>query len=903
MLTADQQQLLDAVRRIVSEGTRDTAAPWKVDAVLNRKVRFDEYRQLVLAGRLAAVPRVSKEKGTTFLVWRPRDADLIPLPCTAESVRANLDRVLEAVRPADGPAWYDRVREHFLWFDWRGSDLLEPHLRPLAPEYRFSEDGKRFDRADQFVPVALPVMAEPPDEELSDDDFRLLNELEEEEARRINFGAFETTLTPSWLASQSNRPADEVRAALTRLARHHYLLWVGEAVRSRFAELAREVRYDRQRFGPDDADRHPHLVRAVQVRTVARTKPERNQQLSPAIDQLKAQLSRVASAGKVLDSLHAMLTAEWGGPVTVAGFQLRALGQLLPAYLGVTRPDAFVVTADTGSGKTEAALLPLMAGAAIDRLAGRRGTKAVLVYPRVRLAYNQAERLVKYLALLAAQPGGPQLTAGVQSKDVPFSSHQPASYEPGGGLVPWEGDAAGGFEFPLFGCPNCGKRLRMKAGGGTDGHDRLECTACPWAFGGWAGSKQRVQKVPPDFFLPVAESLSQWLHDPYAGSLFGDRPEFVPPRSLLADEIHLYSHIQGAQVGYVVRRLLAGCEVNARPGDARPARPLAVGMSATLGEPATVWGHLTGRAGVIEITPDRDRELRENPRAREHYYFIQPEVESRGQQITGAATTIQSLMCLAHGMRRRPGDRGGYRGLVFFDSIDSLKQLHHDYLSAERENRLAALRTRRFTTDPATRHPRPACCGTPADCDTFRNGECWFFAAAKPDTATPQSNDPFQVAAGSDGDPVGYAPGRPLTVMDRPVYSGTGGRVEEEMGQSDLVFSTSSLEVGFDDPDMILVYQHYAPGNLASFAQRKGRGGRGSDDRPVTGCTLSIYSPRTTGTSATPTKCWRGTGSTFRSTPTTSSSAAARRSQFCSTPSPGGVRRPAGGCPKLGGKT
>src|SRR5262249_36550184 len=39
-------------------------------------------------------------------------------------------------------------------------------------------------------------------------------------------------------------------------------------------------------------------------------------------------------------------------------------------------------------------------------------------------------------------------------------------------------------------------------------------------------------------------------------------------------------------------------------------------------------------------------------------------------------------------------------------------------------------------------------------------------------------------------------------------------------------------------------YQHYAPRNLASFTQRKGRGGRGSDDRPVTGVTLSIYSSR-----------------------------------------------------------
>jgi hypothetical protein len=64
------------------------------------------------------------------------------------------------------------------------------------------------------------------------------------------------------------------------------------------------------------------------------------------------------------------------------------------------------------------------------------------------------------------------------------------------------------------------------------------------------------------------------------------------------------------------------------------------------------------------------------------------------------------------------------------------------------------------------------------------------------------------------------------------------------MRQSDLIFSTSSLEVGYDDPDMTLVYQHYAPINLASFVQRKGRGGRGADDRPLTGITLSPYSPR-----------------------------------------------------------
>jgi hypothetical protein len=83
-------------------------------------------------------------------------------------------------------------------------------------------------------------------------------------------------------------------------------------------------------------------------------------------------------------------------------------------------------------------------------------------------------------------------------------------------------------------------------------------------------------------------------------------------------------------------------------------------------------------------------------------------------------------------------------------------------------------------------------------------------------------------------------------VADRPIFSGTSGRVEAQIKESDIVFSTSSLEVGYDDPDITLVYQHYAPQNLASFIQRKGRGGRGSDDRPITGVTLSIYSARDT---------------------------------------------------------
>src|SRR3546814_7684373 len=112
--------------------------------------------------------------------------------------------------------------------------------------------------------------------------------------------------------------------------------------------------------------------------------------------------------------------------------------------------------------------------------------------------------------------------------------------------------------------------------------DLLTCTRCDWTYAGWIGSKSKLRDHPPAIFLPTTDSLHQWLHDVRYGRLFGDDPGFAAPRAVLADEIHLYSHVHGAQVGYTLRRLAARAETN---GDG--ATPmLAIGMSATLGDPA-----------------------------------------------------------------------------------------------------------------------------------------------------------------------------------------------------------------------------------------------------------------------------------------------------------------------------
>lgn len=823
--TPELERLLDAIRTVAAQNPYGTAKEKELRNRLRRPVHFEELRALARLGAVAL--DVKSSSFGPFLVIRPLETERVPFPVDEASVRARIDEAIDGARKfARAAPLYAIVRQRFDWMHEKLEDALKPLVDALVAEgilvWGTSKGGETLDRADRRSVDATP--SAPPPDPPEDADFRVLNKLEDLEARRINFGVFEGWTTPKELG-RAARVSDEVlKTSLTRLRQHGHVLVEEGRIRSRMAELAREVRYVKQRFDKGDSEKRPFLVRSLKVHVLDRDKPTRDQQLGSVLDGLKAALPEVDALDAVLSGLDGMLRNAWKtSTVMLAGFQARALQTILPAWLGQSSDDAFVITADTGSGKTEAALLPMIAGALLDSLAGVKGTRAVLVYPRIRLGANQAQRLTEYLAALGEQRGLPALTIGLQNKDVP------------GSFSKLEGDMAQlwarkgpGYLFPFFDCPACSGQLVLIPSGGASNCDALTCesSACGWKFGGWVGSKAGLVRTPPHFFLPVTESLHQWLQNPRYGALFGDVEGLSPPRAILADEIHLYSHIHGAQVGHTLQRILLRAQMN---GPNHGLRPLAVGMSATLGNPKAVWGTLVDRSAKEIRVAQTVVERLPNVRAREYFYFVQPEVESRGQDIAGASTTIQALMCLSHGMRRRTGDDGGYRGIVFFDSIDKLKRLHGQYIDAEEGRRLASLRTYLYDDDATTGEPKRSCCSEPTKCDAFKQGECWYHAAT----------DEHQWTARGP-----YQRGFPLTVCPKPIFSGTSGRVDALLRRSDLVFSTSSLEVGYDDSEMMLVYQHYAPVNLASFIQRKGRGGRGSDDRPVTGVTLSLYSPR-----------------------------------------------------------
>ncbi|GGZ30848.1 DEAD/DEAH box helicase [Streptomyces poonensis] len=85
----------------------------------------------------------------------------------------------------------------------------------------------------------------------------------------------------------------------------------------------------------------------------------------------------------------------------------------LSTLRGPARPT--LVTTGTGSGKTESFLVPVLDHCRREKARGRRGIKAVLLYPMNALATDQAGRIGEYLA----HPDLAQVTAGLYIGDRP----------------------------------------------------------------------------------------------------------------------------------------------------------------------------------------------------------------------------------------------------------------------------------------------------------------------------------------------------------------------------------------------------------------------------------------------------------------------------------------------------
>ncbi|WP_143965790.1 DEAD/DEAH box helicase [Gordonia zhaorongruii] len=266
--------------------------------------------------------------------------------------------------------------------------------------------------------------------------------------------------------------------------------------------------------------------------------------------------TRMPFAPAGIDPLDVLNWAPAG--FTPYGHQAAAFERLStkPTTDGANTAEPTLVVTGTGSGKTEAFLLPILDHAKRERAKGHRGTKALLLYPMNALATDQAERLAR---MISGDPALAAVTAGIYTGD----------YSDGG-------------------------RATVSADGIiTD--------------------RRTMQDDPPDLLITNYKMLDQLLlreKDADIWKLSADSLQYV-----VLDEFHTYDGAQGTDVALLLRRL--GMTLARHRGDSgsdtATAYPLGditpVATSATLGDDGdtsavrefaeTVFGRPFGPDSVI----------------------------------------------------------------------------------------------------------------------------------------------------------------------------------------------------------------------------------------------------------------------------------------------------------------
>ena len=162
---------------------------------------------------------------------------------------------------------------------------------------------------------------------------------------------------------------------------------------------------------------------------------------------------------------------------------------------GPRRPDPTLVITGTGSGKTESFLYPVLDHAARERAQGRRGVKALLLYPMNALANDQADRLAKLITKQSALAG---VTAGI-----------------------YTGESTGNVK-------------KVSA-------DSL------------ITDRERIRQDPPDILLTNYKMLDQLLLRPADRQIWERSATSL--QYLVLDEFHTYDGAQGTDVALLLRRL------------------------------------------------------------------------------------------------------------------------------------------------------------------------------------------------------------------------------------------------------------------------------------------------------------------------------------------------------------
>jgi len=650
----------------------------------------------------------------------------------------------------------------------------------------------------------------------------LLGFLEEREARLLGWGFYDVAFDPAEVEGllQAEGPAalsarwamlaeqgHDLPSLLSDMEHEGLLHGTSDSqglLRTRFAEGVRLIARLRQMFRPGDWADARRLVSDIKIHLAPRRYPRRD--LEPAACwATMAQQARDPALQQAV--FEALARGHDGRELDFAGFQQRAFAHILGRYGEVGRSGS-IVCAGTGSGKTKAFYVPAFLSIATELSPAQpRFTKVMAVYPRnVLLADQLREAMAEARKLKATLSSHRlrQLTFGALTGDTPPTQ---AFERPDSPFMRNWRRVGTGWVLPSLRSPIDGRSELL-----WRDVDRRAGRTCLYRLDGdqsapeiedgvIALTRDALQESPPDILFLSIEMLSRELGNPAWARTLGIGVGDRAPRLLLFDEVHTYAGLGGAQASWIVRRWRFA---------ARPRALHVVGLSATLQDAP---GHLSRVAGlrsdtIAEFGPAEGELVSEG---REYNLAV------KGDPSSGASLLATSIQCAMLVSRLLTPARAPARGddrlrsehlyarkvFGFTDNLDGLNRWFADLSDAERK-RLARLRA------PPGRTGAEA---APPDVMAMRtDGQIWDL----PHRLGHDLQQAARVSRCSSQDPGANA-------------------------ASDIIVATSSLEVGFDDPEVGAMLHHKAPRSMASLLQRKGRAGRRRGTRPLTVVVLSDY--------------------------------------------------------------
>lgn len=241
-------------------------------------------------------------------------------------------------------------------------------------------------------------------------------------------------------------------------------------------------------------------------------------------------------------------------PQGLDGYQAYSLGRMLQSDKQLN-----VITAPTGSGKTEIFLLFILAKL-IRSKANGESERAVFVYPRKTLSVDQSSRMIRLLK--KANDYGYRLTFGLRD-----------------GTTPKKHEVKDGQLFRGIKCPECGSDLVYKIQ-----NQSVRCDSCNSSLDFINSTRNSMGKNPPEMIVTNMWALEVRIMDNLEKDLNVDT--FRDLGSLVIDEAHEYTGLGGGLISYLVNLILSTSEKN----------PKIIVSSATIPSPKEFASKISGIA-------------------------------------------------------------------------------------------------------------------------------------------------------------------------------------------------------------------------------------------------------------------------------------------------------------------